>query len=308
MTKNLNEIQGFDLGSIFSSSNPVFSGGFGLAVLAAGAQILRQGSKIGIQFLKRNFLVTLEVTSKDRSYPWVLNWIVSKGTRTQHLSVETSFKPSVGNTTNMKFDLVPGPGQHLLFYKGTPLIVQRIREQQMVDLNSGKPWEKVIFTGFGKNTKTFNSILNEAYELTLKQDEGKTIIFTNWGAEWRQFGQPRAKRPLHSVILDHGISEKLLFDVEEWMNSSKWYSDRGIPYRRGYLLHGPPGSGKSSFIMSLAGKLNYNICILNLSERGLTDERLAIAMSNIPPQVFLCFLYFIPFFYHRNYSKLISRA
>jgi chaperone BCS1 len=27
---------------------------------------------------------------------------------------------------------------------------------------------------------------------------------------------------------------------------------KGIPYRRGYLLYGPPGSGKSSFIQSLA--------------------------------------------------------
>eukprot|EP01035_Chromulina_nebulosa_P022647 gene22647-29326_t len=26
----------------------------------------------------------------------------------------------------------------------------------------------------------------------------------------------------------------------------QWYSDRGIPYRRGYLLHGPPGGGKTS--------------------------------------------------------------
>ena len=61
------------------------------------------------------------------------------------------------------------------------------------------------------------------------------------------------------------------------------YADRGIPYRRGYLLHGPPGSGKSSFILALAGHLSYNICILNLAERGLTDDRLALALSCVPP-------------------------
>ena len=44
---------------------------------------------------------------------------------------------------------------------------------------------------------------------------------------------------------------------------------------------------KTSFIMALAGKLKYNICVLNLSERGLTDDRLAVALSAVPPQV-LC--------------------
>lgn len=54
----------------------------------------------------------------------------------------------------------------------------------------------------------------------------------------------------------------------------RWFVCAGIPYRRGYLLHGPPGSGKTSFIQALAGNLSYNICLLNLSERGLTDDKL----------------------------------
>lgn len=55
----------------------------------------------------------------------------------------------------------------------------------------------------------------------------------------------------------------------------------GIPYRRGYLLHGPPGSGKSSFIQALAGELNYDISLLNLSERGLGDDKLNHLLSNV---------------------------
>ncbi len=272
--------------STFSVDNPVFSGGFGLAVLAGGAQLLKSGYQVGFRMLKRYFLVTLEVTSKDRSYPWVLQWLsLHGGARTQHLSVETTFKPMLGNAANMTFDLVPGPGQHFLNYKGRFMLVQRIREQSMVDLNTGKPWEKVLFTSYGRSTVVFDEMLLEAYGLSVQKEEGKTIIFTNWGSEWRQFGQPRRRRSLDSVILDENVSTRLLADVEEWIHSSKWYSDRGIPYRRGYLLYGPPGSGKSSFIFALAGKLGYNICILNLAERGLTDDRLALALSCIPPQV-----------------------
>jgi len=53
------------------------------------------------------------------------------------------------------------------------------------------------------------------------------------------------------------------------------------------LLHGPPGSGKSSFIQALAGSLSYDICLLNISERGLTDDKLNYLMSNAPERSFI---------------------
>jgi chaperone BCS1 len=58
----------------------------------------------------------------------------------------------------------------------------------------------------------------------------------------------------------------------------------GIPYRRGYLLYGPPGCGKSSFITALAGHLDLGICILNLSDRSLSDDRLNHLLSSAPQQ------------------------
>jgi mitochondrial chaperone BCS1 len=61
----------------------------------------------------------------------------------------------------------------------------------------------------------------------------------------------------------------------------------GIPYRRGYLLYGPPGSGKSSYIQALAGSLSYDICLLNLSERGLGDDKLNHLLSNAPERSFV---------------------
>ena len=114
--------------------------------------------------------------------------------------------------------------------------------------------------------------------------EGKTIVYTSWGAEWRQFGQPKRKRPLDSVVLAKGLKEHILDDIGSFLHARTWYLDRGIPYRRGYLLYGPPGTGKSSFIQALAGHLDFNIALLNLSERGLTDDRLNHLMSNVPPR------------------------
>ncbi|ETW78673.1 AAA+-type ATPase [Heterobasidion irregulare TC 32-1] len=68
------------------------------------------------------------------------------------------------------------------------------------------------------------------------------------------------------------------------MRSKKWYADRGIPFRRGYLLYGAPGSGKTSIIHSLAGELGLDIYVISLSTAGLDDTGLNSLISALPEQ------------------------
>ena len=150
-----------------------------------------------------------------------------------------------------------------------------------------QPYETVTLTTLYRDRHLFNEILNEAKDIAMKTTEGKTVIYTSFGPEWRKFGQPKSKRMLSSVVLDKGVKEGILQDVEEFRANGSWYADRGIPYRRGYLLYGPPGSGKTSFIQAMAGELDYNICILNLSENNLTDDRLNHLMNNMPERSIL---------------------
>ena len=86
--------------------------------------------------------------------------------------------------------------------------------------------------------------MEEARTEALLQTEGKTVTYVspNSGSnDWVQFGKPKDKRSLNSVILRKDAKENIVSDAEEFIENSKWYRDREIPYRRGYLLHGPPG-------------------------------------------------------------------
>ncbi|XP_069178130.1 mitochondrial chaperone BCS1 isoform X3 [Procambarus clarkii] len=265
------------------AENPYFSAGFGLFGVGAGAAILRRGYMMGMILFRRHYMTTLEVPCRDKSYQWLLQWITLKGARkTQHLSVETKFQQIETGKITTRHDFIPSVGEHFFWYKRTWIRVERSRSQQTLDLHMGVPFESVKLTALGKNKDLFFDILEEARDLAVKQNEGKTIMYTALGAEWRQFGNPRKPRPLSSVVLDKGVSDKIVKDVQEFMDNPEWYSSRGIPYRRGYLLHGPPGCGKSSFITALAGELQLGICVLNLSERGLTDDRLNHLLALAP--------------------------
>ncbi|XP_036110135.1 mitochondrial chaperone BCS1 isoform X3 [Molossus molossus] len=155
---------------------------------------------------------------------------------------------------------------------------------QMIDLQTGTPWESVTFTALGTDRKVFFNILEEARELALQQEEGKTVMYTAMGSEWRPFGYPRRRRPLNSVVLEQGLADRIIRDIREFIDNPKWYTDRGIPYRRGYLLYGPPGCGKSSFITALAGELEHSICLLSLTDSSLSDDRLNHLLSVAPQQ------------------------
>lgn len=97
------------------------------------------------------------------------------------------------------------------------------------------------------------------------------------------YRQPRRKRPLDSVVLARDLAERILDDVREFIDNPQWYYDRGIPYRRGYLLYGPPGCGKSSFITALAGKNLWRLeCFNNALPFAL------LYLQKITFQAFLC--------------------
>ena len=89
--------------------------------------------------------------------------------------------------------------------------------------------------------------------------------------EWVDAGR-RPARPVASVVLKGDAARAIVDDARAFMRLERWYAERGIPYRRGYLLHGAPGSGKTSLVRAVAGELRLPVYQLPLSGAGVDDE------------------------------------
>ncbi|PFH36477.1 putative BCS1 family isoform 9 [Besnoitia besnoiti] len=255
--------------------------------LGTGAALARRSWQTAQAVARRQLLTSLEIPVRDPAYPWVMQWLVARGCLAHHLGVSTEYcKDNAGNVQAV-FNFIPSPGRHVMRYKHAFLVIERTRSGETMDFQTGTPWETLTLQTLALQRHVIHEILEEARRIALEKEEGKTVVFRSVASEWRRYGEPKTVRPFDSVILADGVAEHVFEDVQSFLKASDWYLARGIPYRRGYLLHGPPGCGKSSFVMALAGKLKYNICVMNVGDPLMTDDRLQYLLATVPPQSIL---------------------
>jgi chaperone BCS1 len=151
--------------------------------------------------------------------------------------------------------------------------------------------ERLTILVMGRSTKPIKDLIIEARDQHLSKGKGRTVVRRPSPKEARQRGRylwtkvaNRPSRSIETVVLDEEQKDKILMDINEYLHpaTSHWYANRGIPYRRGYLFHGPPGTGKTSLSFALAGVFGLDIYCVSLLEPSLTEEDLGMLFNNLP--------------------------
>lgn len=98
--------------------------------------------------------------------------------------------------------------------------------------------------------------------------EGLSDAALGWSED--DIGPPTPDDPLAQLSLGPEI-QALIRDVRFWHTHKDWYEDRGVPWRRGYLLYGRPGTGKTSLVRAIAEDLDLPVHTFDLSGMGAYD-------------------------------------
>lgn len=181
---------------------------------------------------------------------------------------EKALKVQSINRDNDTLELHLGRGLHQLVWDGVSFEVQ---------INEGEKGtsEAIVHTTSAEASLAFMDFIKSARDYARQkcpEDAEKLVVKVMQNGLWRRVSA-YPKRPAESLVVQPGLMEGLLQDAKQFRAAEGEYVRFGCPFKRNYLLHGPPGSGKSSLITLLASHLDMNLCFMtihpNMNEREL---------------------------------------
>ena len=93
------------------------------------------------------------------------------------------------------------------------------------------------------------------------------------------------------LVLDSHVRSMLKDDFESFFEREAWFRENKLPFRRGYLLHGPPGNGKSTAIRAMLTSRGLTAYTMRLFDEREGDSDLDnlfdLAVNNRPSIVLL---------------------
>ncbi|KAI4867732.1 BCS1 N terminal-domain-containing protein [Hypoxylon rubiginosum] len=280
-------------------------------------KLFRQLYSFVYSIVVQHFTSSIYIRSPDDIYMHLTKWLATQPrlVNSRSLMAETSSKEAwededASNVTRDKSgsylnfshqeartpaQYVPAIGLHGFWWRGHYFTLTRKREMVFAEGVSGayREHEDITISCFWRSPQPIKQFLAHIKQVYYSNHQARTIVkrpsrlgiprYAGRAGNWQQVAN-RPVRDIRTVVLDEHQKLKVLADINEYLHpeTPRWYANRGIPLRRGYLFHGPPGTGKTSLSFALAGIFGLDIHVISLLEPSLTEEDLGALFASLP--------------------------
>lgn len=221
------------------ASNPILAGGVGTMVAGSVLYMLRSvPEKIG-EAISKAFSIKLYVESMSNEYRDIDGYIETL--RLDFFSRSLEIKDG---------SLKTGFGAGWGVYDGTLFRYSKSKATQQI-----APFETIAISFVTRDRSVIDRFLNSSKP----EDYRNSVNVTVFGQSGSVGSLRRRKRSLETVFADEAIKQQLVDRLTWFLGAEAWHSERGIPWKLGIILHGPPGTGKTSLIHALASRFDFNI-------------------------------------------------
>ncbi len=267
----------------YSKSNPIIAGGMALWGIGVMTFVCRHIPVKICSFLYNQATTGLYFNDTYEGYNaenyrsfmvWFSKHNFSKYTRSLKLVSKPWMNKDHDNYEANATTVITGVGngKHFFFYKRHLFIIHHFTSEKA---GSSTIISEVQLTMFGRNKKILSDLVGE---FSYKYDDSKLCIYS-YNKEWDRLSD-FPKRALKTVIVDAAIKDKVVSIITEFKANREWYTTRGLPYKKTFIFHGIPGTGKTSFLKALANHFGMGICLINIS--AMTNSTFQEAMSSAP--------------------------
>lgn len=266
------------------AQNEIFAGLVGSSALLSAVYVLRGAPKRLWDLFLFQCTCQLTVYNDCEAFDWLNDWLAqhSYAGHTRRLRLSSRWvMPERDHEDGTRWTLAPGLGLHLFWHKGRPICIRRAVNDQP-SFGSNQRQETIELRALGRDQHFVRDIVTEAQCLRSRHETVEVFLFRDgWSRVTRK--TPRA---IESIVLAAGQAERILADARWFFAARAWYRARSVPYRRGYLFEGPPGTGKSSLAFAMASEFDRPLYIMNLGSIG-RDSDLFDAALNVPENAVL---------------------
>lgn len=83
------------------------------------------------------------------------------------------------------------------------------------------------------------------------------------GSYWNCTASKLTPRTIDTIFMDADQKKRITDHIDQWVKNEKMYTQRGLLFKTGILLHGKAGTGKSSMAMAIANYLGCGLITID---------------------------------------------